>query len=145
MTNSTRVRRGGALAVCILCLAAAGCAERRVGPFYSSTQQAVLREAEGESATRARIEAVRVAENKARDQILLQAFNHSFTNGVTLEDATISDPFLRAKVYDTIRSAKIVDKTIQRDLGIATVTVRLDMGPIVAMLEDPEMQPDTPY
>ena len=42
----------------------------------------------------AKVAAVQEAERKARDQVLLQAMDQTFPNGVTLEDAAVADPFV---------------------------------------------------
>lgn len=126
-----------ALAVCSLGLGS--CTRPEPGPWFSATQQAVI--PDDPTLTRNRIAAVRDAERRARDQILSQVMSHRFANGITLEDAVVADPFLRAKVYDTIRAAKLADQTVQPDTNIVTVTVQLDMGPVQAILDDPTMLP----
>ncbi len=117
----------------IVLLFLASCKGVQEGPFFSATGQAQIKP--GASFTEGKLLALRLAEKVARDQILFQAKDHLFSNGVTVEEAMIADPFVRAKIYDTIRTAKITDQTINKE-GSVTVTVRFDMAPLMAILAD---------
>lgn len=86
------------------------------------------------TAPTAQLTASAKAENQARDKVLAQALQLTFPNGVSLSDAAVRDPFIRAKLYDVIRGARITDKTITDD-EIVSVTVRLDMDDIYKILE----------
>jgi len=81
---------------------------------------------------------LRVAEaraaNTARDEVLSQALDMRFPNGVTLGEAALKDPFIRAKLYDTVRAARITDKTLTDD-ALLSVTVRLELEPLYKILE----------
>lgn len=83
-------------------------------------------------------EELRVAEaraaNAARDAVLSQALDLHFPNGVTLGEAALKDPFIRAKLYDTVRAARITDKTLTDD-ELLSVTVRLELEPLYEILE----------
>ena len=109
-------------------LAFAACA--RIGPGEGYTATAFAEIVPGKSFTEGKLAAIKTAEKKARDQILVQAMGLKFQSGQTLGDAVITDPFIRAKVYDTIRTAKIADQTVD-DNGVVTVTVRLDEAPLL--------------
>jgi hypothetical protein len=83
------------------------------------------------------------AENQARDEVLSQALLLHFPNGVSLSEAALRDPFIRAKVYDTVRGARITDKTVTDD-SIVSVTVRLELEPIYRILDTyPAPEPST--
>lgn len=92
-------------------------------------------------------EELRVAEaraaNTARDEVLSQALDLRFPNGVTLGEAALKDPFIRAKLYDTVRGARITDKTLTDD-ELLSVTVRLELEPLYKILETyPAPEPAT--
>lgn len=112
---------------------ALACARPSDGPFYSATAFAAIKP--GASFTEGKLAAIREAEKKARDQILLEALQLRFAGGQTLDNAAVRDPFIRAKVYDTIRTAKIADQTIDDKGTTVTVTVRLDLRPLQQILE----------
>ncbi|MBI1784872.1 hypothetical protein HYR69_06985, partial [Candidatus Sumerlaeota bacterium] len=105
------------------------------GPSFSATAQAKVKP--GESFVEGKLAAINLAEKRARDQILLHVMSNKFPNGITLEEAIVTDACIQAKVYDTIRTAKITDKTINDD-GMVTVTVELDLAPIMKILSDEE-------
>lgn len=88
---------------------------------------------EAASAEEKRAAAAR-AENQARDEVLSQALQLTFPNGTSLAEAALRDPFIRAKVYDTVRGARITDKTVTDD-SIISVTVRLELDPIYRLLD----------
>lgn len=111
--------------------AATGCVRPEQELFYSATAFAEI--IPGKSFTEGKLVAIQTAEQKARDQILLETMQLKFQNGKTLGDAIITDSFIRAKVYDTIRTAKIVDQTID-DKGVVSITVRLDQKPLFDIL-----------
>lgn len=83
--------------------------------------------------TQAKLEALQEAERKARDQILLAALQIKLPgpDGHTLETAAIKDPFLRSRVYDTIRTAKITDQTVDEAQSTVTVTLKMDWQTLV--------------
>lgn len=83
-----------------------------------------------EPGTEGQVGTILRAEMDARNDILASAGKFTFDDGRTLEDAVVEDPFIRARVYDLIRTAPIVDKTVKKqdDMVIVTVTVRLDMA-----------------
>jgi len=112
-----------------------GCATQQEGPFYSATSQAQIQP--GKSFTEGKLLAIKLAENRARSQILTHIRDRQFSNGILLDEAIITDPFIQAKIYDTLRNAKITDKTINNE-GIVTVTVQLDMAPVNEVLQNPE-------
>jgi hypothetical protein len=83
------------------------------------------------------------AANIARDEVLSQALQMRFPNGISLGDAALQDPFIRAKVYDTVRGARITDKTLTDGTHLS-VTVRLELEPIYKILETyPAPEPTT--
>lgn len=89
-----------------------------------------------------RLTEARVA-NVARDEVLSQALQMRFANGVSLGEAALKDPFIRAKLYDTVRAARITDKTLTDDTFLS-VTVRLELEPIYEILENyPPPEPAT--
>lgn len=57
-----------------------------------------------------------------------------FANGMTLEDAVVTDPVIRARVYDTIRTARITDRTIDEDGTRVSITMELDHGPLLRII-----------
>jgi hypothetical protein len=122
-----------ALAMMLIALSPPACKSIPERSYYSTTAQARVQP--GVSFTEGKLAAIQRAENRARDQILQYVMGQTFTDGSTLEEAVITDPFIRARVYDAIRTAKITDQTIN-DEGMVTVTLRLDMEPIHAILAD---------
>lgn len=113
-------------------MALGGCVRQDEGAYYSATGFAKIELVD--TLAEAKIMARNVAEKKARDLILTQALEMRFRDGTTLGDAVISDPFIRAKVYDTIRTSQILDRTYDEDEGIITVTVRLALEPLMEIL-----------
>lgn len=111
----------------------AGCKRSQEGPFYSAMSQAQIQR--GKSFTEGKLFAIRLAENRARNQILNHIMDRPFPNGIRLEEAVVTDPFIQAKIYDSIRNAKIVDQTINEE-GVVTVTVRLNLAPIQDVLSN---------
>ncbi len=111
------------------------CAHDLEGPYYSATGTALI--GKDESFQEGRLDALQRAERRARDQILTHILENRFSNGATLDEAMVTDPFIRAKVYDTIRSSKITDQTVSKE-GVVNVTVQLDKKPIEAILNNPE-------
>jgi hypothetical protein len=110
-------------------------------PLFSATGHAQI--SADASLAEGKLAAIQLAEKRARDRILEHVLNRTFPNGVTLEEAIITDPFIRAKIYDTIRTARISDQTID-DEGIVTVTVQLDLGSIEKILAEPSNAPMDP-
>lgn len=122
--------------ICTLCvLFVAGCTRVEEATPYSATGVAAIEK--GASFTEGRLAAVQRAEKLARDRILLYVMDMEFPNGITLDEAAVTDPFVQAKVYDTIRIAKITDQTVSED-GLVTVTVQLDLKPVFKILENPD-------
>lgn len=112
-----------------------GCTRVPEATPYSATGVAAIEQ--GTSFTEGRLAAVQRAEKLARDRILLYVMDMEFPNGLTLDEAAVTDPFIQAKVYDTIRIAKITDQTVSED-GLVTVTVQLDLKPILEILKNPD-------
>lgn len=118
-------------------LGAQSCASGDKGPTYSTTQ--FVKMPPGDRSTQARIGAIKRAEDLARAQIVRYVRDLEFPDdrefpvGATLGDAIITDPFIRAKVYDTVRTARVTDQTISEE-GIVTVTVRLEMAPLLDII-----------
>lgn len=116
----------------LLALALAACGRAETPRFIMATSFTRL-PPENASPAEKRAAAAR-AENQARDEVLSQALQLTFPNGASLAEAALRDPFVRAKVYDTVRGARITDKTVTDD-SIVSVTVRLELEPIYRMLE----------
>lgn len=135
MKSIMRQLRGGLHWTAAIALAlAAGCARAPSGTFYTGVGLAQMEP--GKSFSEGRLAAIRLAEKKARDQILEQAADGVFAGGRKLGEAMIADPVLRAKVYDSIRTAKIAEQKVD-DEGVARVTVKLDVDLFQKILEDP--------
>lgn len=118
------------LAAVVLLIA---CAREAPGTRYSATGFATIDKAA--PFTQAKLEALQAAERTARDQILREALQLKFPNGETLETAAIQDAFIRAKVYDTIRTAKITDQTVDETGTTVTVTLKMDMEPLLEIVQ----------
>lgn len=101
---------------------------RESGDFLTATSFREFYPAEPGS--EGQVGAILRAEMDARNDILASAGKFTFDDGRTLDDAVVEDPFIRARVYDLIRTAPVVDKTVkeQGEMVIVTVTVRLDMA-----------------
>jgi hypothetical protein len=117
----------------LLALLVLGCGRREPAPFIMATAFSHIEP--GPDQGQARLAASVRAENSARDQILAQALELQFPNGVTLADAAVQDPFIRAKLYDTVRGARITDQTFT-DGETVSVTVRLDLSAVHRILEN---------
>lgn len=109
------------------------CARPAGTPPYSATGFASISGAL--PFTEAKVAALKEAEKKARDQILTYALQLTYANGQTLETAAIQDAFVRAKVYDTIRTAKIMDQTIDAKAKTVTVTVQMDQQTLLQIVK----------
>lgn len=116
------------LAAVAMMTVTSACTRAPGGPVYSATGFASI--APDLPFEDGKLVAIRAAERSARDQILLQTLSLISRTGESLEELVISDPFVRAKVYDTIRTAKITDKTIDDENSTVTVTVELDQAPL---------------
>lgn len=114
-------------------LFAVACTQTPRGPAYSATAFASIEQ--GVPFTQGKLAAIQAAEKKARDQILIQALQMRFSTGETLETAAILDPFIRAKVYDTIRTARTTDQTVDEENTTVTVTLELDLKPLQRIIE----------
>jgi hypothetical protein len=110
------------------------CARQTASQPYTATAFATI--AKDAPFTQAKLKAFEEAERKARDQILFQAMQQRFPNGQTLEDAAIQDSFIRAKLYDTIRTAKITDQTVDEAATTVTVTLKMDMEPLLQIVQN---------
>jgi hypothetical protein len=118
---------------------AAGCASTPPGGYYEGTASVWIKP--GESFVEGRLAAIREAEKRARDAVLAQVIAVSFPNGVSLEKAAIMDPYIRAKLYDTVRSARIAQKTVDEE-GQVTITVELERRLLESFIADPQNQPN---
>ncbi|GEM_PF-2801484 len=129
--TSSEIRRRLGVAIGLACLAAAlgpfACTRAQSGQYFSATAFAKI--PPGTPYEQGKAWAIQEAYRRARDQILAQALELSFPNGELLEDAIVVDPFIRAKVYDTVRTARVTDQTID-DEDTLSVTLRLDLAPL---------------
>lgn len=141
MILNTGLRRTCLGSLLIVAAFLMGCQGIETTPLFSATGMAQIKSEE--SFAEGKLAAIQLAEKRARDRILLHVMDRTFPNGVTLEEAVISDPFIRAKVYDTIRTARISDQTID-DRGIVSVTVQLDLKLIEEIMADPANTPRDP-
>lgn len=116
-----------------LALTALACGHSETPRFIMATS--FTRLVKGPDQAEARRVAIASAENLARDQVLSQALEMRFSNGISLGEAALKDPFIRAKLYDTVRAARVTDKTVTDD-EIISVTVRLELEPIYSILEN---------
>jgi hypothetical protein len=104
-----------------------GCASTGPGPTYSST--ASIRINPVAPPSEGRRTAIDSAEREARAQLLTEAYNLRMNDGRTLDDLAIVDPFVRAVIEDTVRRAKISDRTISEE-GVVTLTLSMDLAPL---------------
>ncbi|MCH8333613.1 hypothetical protein IIC65_06730 [Candidatus Sumerlaeota bacterium] len=119
----------------VLAVAAAlgvGCATISDGPAYEGSATATIQP--GVPFADGRLAAMREAQRKARDQILLQVAQLSFPNGESLERAMITDPFINAKVRDTVRTARIIQQSTDDGARTVSVTLRLDKQPLLDLV-----------
>lgn len=114
-------------------LGLSACTQAEEVEFYSGTAFAEL---DPELPfTEARFLALQEAEKKARDEILRYMLDLQFQGGRgSLQEAMITDPFIRTKVYDTIRTARVVDRVMQDDDVAVSVTVRIELRPLMDIL-----------
>ena len=143
IVSEVRSRGSGIASLALMAIAslallgAQSCASGDKGPAYSTTQFVEM--PPGDRSTQARIMAIKRAEDLARAQIVRYVRDlefpddREFPDGSTLGDAIITDPFIRAKVYDTVRTARVTDQTISEE-GVVTVTVRLEMAPLLDII-----------
>lgn len=113
---------------------AAGCASAPGGSYYTGVGSAQI--VPGKSFKEGRLAAIHLAERNARDQILAQAANEKMANGAYLGHAMIADPVVRAKVYDTVRTAQIAEEKVD-PAGAVSVTLRLESRLVQEILADP--------
>lgn len=113
-----------------------GCAKLRAivfetfpsqGEAYSATATAIINKILPPA--QARRDAITKAENDARDKLMMQASQLRLSDGRTLEDVAVVDPFIRAALLDIVRDAQTKDRTVNNE-GLVTVTLRLDLVPV---------------
>lgn len=98
-----------------------------------ATGYADIRGGSGFAAKRAG--AIKQAELQARLQLLTNIMQRQYPSGFSIEDAVIDDPFIRAKVFDTIRMAKIVDQ-VDSDGKVVSVTLRIAASEVDTIIND---------
>lgn len=103
-------------------------------PVYSATAFEKINPAPGQSFANARRQALLSAEIKARQQIQEQVIQLELNDGRALSQLAVSDPFVHAKIKDTVRMARIQDRTLGED-GVVTLTVSLNLEPLYKMMQ----------
>lgn len=103
------------------------------GDYVMATGYADIRAGSDFAAKRAG--AIKRAELQARLQLLNNILERQYPSGFNIENAVIEDPFIRAKVFDTIRMAKIVDQ-VDSDGKVVSVTLRLAASEVDTIIND---------
>lgn len=83
--------------------------------------------------TLGRSQALKAAESRARQQLVENLSAYRIENEMPLQQLLTVDPFVRAVVDDTLRSARVSDRTV-RDDGSVSVQVELDIDLLAKML-----------
>jgi len=117
-----------------LALAAACTTPGERAPTYSATSAAYYDPLNRPLAGLTRAQVLKTAIRQAREQILTQAKEMKLSDGRTLSDLAIVDPYVKAMLDDTVRAARIVDRTYS-DEGMVTVTVSMQLTPLFKMIE----------
>ncbi|MCE5228668.1 hypothetical protein LLG95_03620 [bacterium] len=85
-------------------------------------------------------QARKMAELRARQQLEESVKTYRVDANQSLQQLIVVDPFVRAVFDDTIRSARVSDRTVKPD-GSVSVTVDLDLNQLSQMLGKPVTGP----
>ena len=118
----------------LLSMILAGCSSTSVdGEYLTATGYSQIRSGGNFAAERA--SAIKRAETAARLQLMNNIMQRDYESGFSIGEAVIEDPFVRAKVFDTIRMAKITDQ-VDSDGKFASVTIRLSVSVVETLIND---------
>jgi hypothetical protein len=85
-------------------------------------------------------QALKLAELRARQQLEESVKMYRVDTNQPLQQLIVVDPFVRAVFDDTIRSARVSDRTVKED-GSVSVKVELDINQLSQMLGKPVIGP----
>ena len=104
-------------------------------PVYTSTATAHYDPLNRAEAGMTRRQALQVALRRARGQSVVRVGELRLSDGGTLGELAIVDPYVKAVIEDTARAAQVVDRTYS-DEGVVSVTIRMELAPIYRMIEN---------